>query len=97
MIMRKDVFMLQLDTLLEAIVGNLTHIILTFKQALAHVTKQFCLDSHVHTFLPLIKVDQLIFDNLYKIITPHELTFRHRFLYFISYLMSWSGLNTMDQ
>ena len=74
MIMWRDVFMLKLDTLLEAIVGNLTHIILTFKQGLAHVTKHFCLDSYVHTFLLLIKVNQLIFDNLYKIITPHELT-----------------------
>ena len=97
MIMWQDVFMLKLDTLLEIVIGNLTHIILPFKQGLAHVSKHFCYDSHVRAFLLLVIVEQLIFDNLYKVITPHVLTYQHGLLCFISYLMSWSDLNIMDR
>ena len=35
-----DVFMLKLGTLLETVIGNLAHIMLTFKRGLAHVTKR---------------------------------------------------------
>ena len=34
--------MLKLDTLLEAVMRNLAHIMLPFKRGLAHVTKHFC-------------------------------------------------------
>ena len=37
------------------------------------------------------------FVNLYKVITPHVLTYQHGFPCFIPYLMSWSGLNIMDR
>ena len=70
-------FHVKLDTLLEAVIGNLAHIMLPFKQGLAHLTKHFCWDSHVCTFLLLVIVEQLIFDNLYKVITPHVLTYQH--------------------
>ena len=92
-----DVFMLKLGTLLEAVIGNLAHIMLPFKRGLAHVTKHFCYDSHVHTFLLLVIVEQLIFNNLYKVITPLVFTYQHGLPCFIPYLMSWSGLNIMDQ
>ena len=42
--------MLKLDALLEAIIGNLVHIMLTFEWGLAHVTKHFFLGflcSHI--------------------------------------------------
>ena len=42
MIMRKDFFMLIQDALLKAIIENLTLIMLTFEQGLAHVPKLFC-------------------------------------------------------
>ena len=90
-------FHVKLDTLLEAVIGNLAHIMLPFKQGLAHLTKHFCYDSHVRTFLLLVIVKQLIFDNLYKVITPHVLTYQHGLPCFIPYLMSWSGLNIMDR
>ena len=42
MIMWMDVFTLKLDALLEVVIGNLTHIMLTFGRGLAHVGKHFC-------------------------------------------------------
>ena len=42
MIIWRDIFTLKLDALLEAVIGNLTHIMLNFERGLAHITKHLC-------------------------------------------------------